>query len=55
MLLQYAGSTFKVASLDQWVVVVSGRDMVEELRKRGDEELSGPGGAQEVRSLPQHM
>ena len=32
------------------MVVVSGRELIEELRKRGDEELSGPGGSEEVRS-----
>ena len=35
--------------LDQWFVVVSGRDMVEDIRKRPEEELEVPRGAQEVR------
>ncbi|KAI1786994.1 cytochrome P450 [Ganoderma leucocontextum] len=33
---------------DQWVVVLSGREMVEELRKRPDRELSGTRGLQET-------
>ena len=48
--LQYPDSAFKIPTLDRWMVIFSGRDMVEELRKRGDEELSGPGGSEEVRS-----
>ena len=35
--------------LDQWLVVVSGREMVEDIRKRPEEELEVPRGAQEVR------
>nr|VWO95394.1 Isoepoxydon dehydrogenase patN (IDH) (EC (Patulin biosynthesis cluster protein N) [Ganoderma boninense] len=45
---KHAGSVFKVAFLDRWIVTVSGRNMVEELRKRADE-LSGPLGSHEVR------
>nr|VWO96215.1 Repressed by TUP1 protein 4 [Ganoderma boninense] len=44
----YPESTFKLPSLDRWTVVVSGRELVEELRKRGDEELSAPEGAQDT-------
>ena len=47
---QYPGSAFKVAALDKWIVFVSGRKMIEELRKRGDEELSFKG-TQEARVL----
>ncbi|KAM5541332.1 hypothetical protein V8D89_004886 [Ganoderma adspersum] len=42
-------SAFKISMLDQWSVVVSGRDMVEDLRKRPNEEFAIPRGAQEVR------
>ena len=45
---QYHGSAFKVALLDQWVVVVSGADMVEELRKMPDEVVSILEAADEV-------
>ena len=38
--LQYPGSVFKVASLDRWLVVASGADMIEDIRKRPDDELS---------------
>ncbi|KAI1784530.1 cytochrome P450 [Ganoderma leucocontextum] len=41
-------SAFKVRRLGQWLVVVSGRRMVEELRKRPDEELSFPLSVQEA-------
>ncbi|KAH9921475.1 cytochrome P450 [Epithele typhae] len=37
---KYYGSAFKVASLDGWNVVVSGPKLVDELRKRPDDELS---------------
>ncbi|KAI0640041.1 cytochrome P450 [Trametes polyzona] len=37
---KYYGSVFKVPLLDQWVVVVSGPKMVDELRRRPDDELS---------------
>ena len=40
---------FKVALLDQWTVVVSGPKLVDELRKRPDEELSFMEGTEEVR------
>ncbi|PIL30273.1 hypothetical protein GSI_07451 [Ganoderma sinense ZZ0214-1] len=43
---KYAGSAFKIAYLDRWMVVVSGRNMVEEIRKRADE-LSGAHAIQE--------
>ncbi|PIL30270.1 cytochrome P450 [Ganoderma sinense ZZ0214-1] len=46
-----AHGTFKIPALDRWMVVVSGRELVEELRKRGDEELSAPGGSQESRYI----
>ncbi|KAH9897770.1 cytochrome P450 [Cubamyces lactineus] len=37
---KYYGSVFKVPLLEEWVLVVSGSKMVEELRKRPDDELS---------------
>ena len=46
---QFPDSAFKISMLDQWFVVVSGRDMVEDIRKRPEEELEVPRGAQEVR------
>ncbi len=49
--MQYPESTFKVAFLDQWMVIVSGRNMVEELRKRGEDELSSQSAGHEVRYL----
>ena len=48
-MMQYRGSAFKVALLDQWMVIVSGSKMVDELRKRPDEELSFIEGVEEVR------
>ena len=47
--IQYPRSAFKIAMPDQWVVVLSGRDMVEELRTRPSTELSGTLGLHEVR------
>ena len=46
--LQYRGSVFKIAMLDQWLVVVTGPSMIEELRKRPDTELSFNEGIGEV-------
>ncbi|KAI0368877.1 cytochrome P450 [Pilatotrama ljubarskyi] len=37
---RYYGSTFKVPMLDNWMVVVSGPKLVDELRRRPDDELS---------------
>ncbi|KAI1795278.1 cytochrome P450 [Ganoderma leucocontextum] len=37
---KFYGSTFKFAMLDQWVVIVSGPNMIDELRRRLAEELS---------------
>ncbi|KAI1787002.1 cytochrome P450 [Ganoderma leucocontextum] len=47
---KYPESAFKIRALDKWMVVVSGKNMVEELRQRGarDEELSSPAGSQEL-------
>ncbi|KAI0800573.1 cytochrome P450 [Fomes fomentarius] len=45
---KYHGSAFKVALLDQWMVIVSGSKMVDELRKRPDDELSFIEGVEEL-------
>ncbi|KAI9060502.1 cytochrome P450 [Trametes sanguinea] len=44
----YHGSVFKVAMMDQWLVVVSGPELVDELRKRPDNELSFHEGIGEI-------
>ncbi|KAI0714845.1 cytochrome P450 [Earliella scabrosa] len=44
---RYRGSAYKVALFDQWVVIVNGSKMVDELRKRPDEELSFIEGVEE--------
>ena len=38
--MQYPESAFKVATFDRWIVFVSGRDTVEDIRKCPEEELS---------------
>ncbi|RPD64699.1 cytochrome P450 [Lentinus tigrinus ALCF2SS1-7] len=45
---RFHGSVFKVALLGQWMVIVSGPKMVDELRKRPDEELSFIEGVEET-------
>ncbi|PIL27965.1 cytochrome P450 [Ganoderma sinense ZZ0214-1] len=45
---KYPERTFKLPALDRWLVVVSGRELVEELRKRGEEELSAPESLKEI-------
>ena len=47
---QYQGSTFKIALFDQWLVVVSGTNMVDELMRRPDHEVSFLEGIEEVRN-----
>ncbi|EJF59354.1 cytochrome P450 [Dichomitus squalens LYAD-421 SS1] len=37
---KYRGSTFKVALLDQWLVIVSGSELVDEVRKRPELSLA---------------
>ncbi|KAI0652467.1 cytochrome P450 [Trametes meyenii] len=37
---KYYGTTFKFATLSDWIVVVSGPDMINDLGRRSDEELS---------------
>lgn len=48
---QYKDSTFKVALFDRWLVVVSGRTLVEELRRLPDDQVSFEKGAEEVRLI----
>ena len=49
--LQYPESAFKIPLLDKWMIVVAGRNMVEEFGKHGDDALSSPAGSREVRRL----
>ena len=49
---QYYGSAFKVALFDGWMVHVSGPEMIDELKRRPDDELSFSEGADEVYSIP---
>lgn len=48
---QYRGSVFRVPLLDQWVVVVSGAKMNEELRRIPDDKMSFLAAAQDVKIL----
>ncbi|KAI0774403.1 cytochrome P450 [Fomes fomentarius] len=48
---KYHNSAFKVATLDQWLVIVSGSKMVDELRRRPDEELSFTEGVEDIVQL----
>ncbi|EMD42271.1 hypothetical protein CERSUDRAFT_110800 [Gelatoporia subvermispora B] len=45
--VKYKDSTFKVALFDRWLVVVSGRTLVEELRRLPDDQVSFEKGAEE--------
>ena len=45
---QFYGHAFKIALWDQWLVVVSGPKMADELRRRPDHEVSFIEGAEEV-------
>lgn len=44
--LQYPGQVWKLPMIEEWLVVVNGRDKVEDMRKATDDQLSG------VRSNP---
>ncbi|KAI0334068.1 cytochrome P450 [Cubamyces sp. BRFM 1775] len=44
---KYYGSAFKVAMFDQWLVIISGPKLVEDVRRRPDDELSFVDGATE--------
>ena len=37
---QYKGGVFKVPAIDRWIVVVSGPELIDELRKMPDEMVS---------------
>ncbi|KAI0713161.1 hypothetical protein C8T65DRAFT_161841 [Cerioporus squamosus] len=45
---RFHGSAFKVALVGQWMVIVNGPKMVDDLRKRPDDELSFLEGAEET-------
>ena len=45
---QYFGGVFKVALYDRWLVVISGRKLIDELRKRPDDEVSSLGAVEEA-------
>ncbi|TFK79302.1 cytochrome P450 [Polyporus arcularius HHB13444] len=45
---RYYGSAFKVSRFDQWLVVVSGPRMIDDIRKRPDDELSSLEGNKET-------
>ena len=49
MYVQYYGGAFKIAAFDQWMVMVAGPEMVEDLRRRPDDEFSFVEAADEVR------
>ena len=40
MKCQYKGGVFKVPAIDRWIVVVSGPELIDELRKMPDEMVS---------------
>ena len=46
---QYHGGAFKVALPYQWMVVISGAELIEDLRKRPDSEVSFLDAVEEVR------
>ena len=45
---QFHESAFKIALFGQWIVVVSGPKIVDDLRKRSDDEVSFIEGVEEV-------
>ena len=45
---QYKGGAFKIALVDRWIVVVSGPQLIEEIRKMPDEQMSFLDAASEV-------
>ena len=47
--MQYPGSAFKVPELNRWLVIVSG-DMIEDMRRATDDQLSFLEAVEEVRS-----
>ena len=47
--LQYKGRAFKVANFNRWLVIVSGPNLIDDVRKAADHELSFLDAANEVR------
>ena len=39
-MIEYKGRPFKIATLSGWTVILSGQQLVEELSKAGDDEMS---------------
>ncbi|KAI0654468.1 cytochrome P450 [Cubamyces menziesii] len=52
---KYYGSAFKVALFDGWMVHVSGPEMIDELKRRPDDELSFSEGADELAEAEQTL
>jgi len=50
--IQYPDGIFKVATIDKWMVVVTGRKRLDELRKAPDDALSFQEATDEVCSRP---
>ena len=48
---QFYGGVFKIALFDKWLVVISGRKLIEDLRKRPDDEVSFTEAIEDVRVL----
>jgi hypothetical protein len=47
---QFKGGVFKVAALDKWILVVSGPQLIDELRKAPEDALSFDSAVTDVRS-----
>lgn len=45
---QFYNTTYKVPTLDSWLVIVSGPKMIDDVRRRPDGEMSFDAGVQEV-------
>lgn len=52
LFLQFKGRPFKVALLDQWLVILSGEALVDELRRLPADVVSFGKGLQVVRASP---
>ncbi len=46
--LKYRGSAFKISTLGGYIVVISGSDMLEDIRQATDEQLSAADALNEV-------
>lgn len=46
--LQYKGRAFKIASLDRWMVILPGEELVDELRRLPEHIMSGRAAGNEV-------